>query len=147
MKQKLIASLPYLGFLTALSSTVISLGFSEIAHIPPCTLCWYQRIAMYPLVAIFAVGILRKDRGLSIYVLPISIAGLLVALYHNLIYFKIIPEVITTCINGISCTSREQTLAGFVTIPLLSFLAFALITASMVLYSHFSKDQVKNLKS
>ena len=146
MKKKFLTYLPYIAFFIAFTSTLTSLLFSEVFHIPPCTLCWYQRIAMYPLVAIFIVGILRKDKALPIYILPISIGGLLTAAYHNLIYFNVIPEVITTCTNGISCTSHQQTLFGFITIPLLSFFAFAIITVCMILYWRFHSPMLRGIK-
>ena len=52
-----------LAWVVALLATTGSLYFSEIAGFVPCTLCWYQRIAMYPLVVILAVGAARRDRG------------------------------------------------------------------------------------
>src|SRR4028119_818395 len=53
-----------------------SLFFSEVLGWVPCVLCWYQRILMYPLALLLAIGIIRRDRGLYIYVLPFSIAGI-----------------------------------------------------------------------
>ena len=47
----------YAAWVIALLSTLGSLFFGEIMKLPPCTLCWYQRICMYPLVVILAVGI------------------------------------------------------------------------------------------
>ena len=75
----------YLAFLQALIATLGSLFFSEILKFPPCVLCWYQRIAMYPLVLILAMGILKKDKNLPLYVLPLSIIGMLIGVYHNLL--------------------------------------------------------------
>ncbi len=83
-----------------------SLYFSEILHFPPCTLCWYQRIALYPLVFLIPVGIIRKDAALPYYVLSIVIPGALVSAYHNLLYYNILPEAAAPCISGVSCTTR-----------------------------------------
>ncbi len=124
----------YIAYTFALFSTLGSLFFSEILKLPPCILCWYQRIVMYPLVIILTVGILRKDKGIYLYVLPFSILGLFIGFYHNLLYYHILPESISPCIKGISCTSRQIELFGFITIPLLSFLAFAIITVCMIVY-------------
>src|SRR4051812_9254007 len=104
--KKYISYLPYLGFAIALFSTLGSLYFSEIAQFPPCVLCWYQRICMYPLVAIFAVGIIKKDKLLPLYVLPLSIIGLLIGIYHNILYYNIIPESVAPCVSGVSCTTK-----------------------------------------
>src|SRR5260221_14414125 len=110
----------YFSFAIALISTLGSLTFSEILHFPPCVLCWDQRILMYPLVFILGVGILRKEKRIHEYVLPFSILGLLISIYHNLLYYQMIPESLKPCIIGISCTTKFIEWFGFVTIPLLS---------------------------
>ena len=126
-------SLFYLAWIISVVATVGSLVFSEILKFPPCYLCWYQRIILYPLVLIIAVGILRKDKNLPYYVLPLSITGMAVASYHNLLYYSIIPENIAPCTLGISCISKFIEWFGFVSIPLLSLLSFAVITLIMIL--------------
>jgi len=118
----------------AFVSTAGSLYFSEILHYPPCILCWYQRIAMYPLVALIAVGIIKKDKNLPYYVLPLSSIGGLLAVYHNLLYYQIIPESAAPCLTGISCTTKFIEWFGIITIPFLSLAAFIFITACMVGY-------------
>ena len=96
--------------------------------LPPCVLCWYQRIPMYPLVFLLGLGIVRRDAQVRIYGLGLSLMGLLVATSHVLLYYGIIPESISPCTQGISCTTRQIEWAGFVTIPLLSWAAFLLIS-------------------
>lgn len=123
----------YIAFTQAFIAMIGSLYFSEVLRFPPCTLCWYQRIALYPLVAIIAAGIILKDKRLPFYVLPISISGLLIALYHNLLYYRVIAESIKPCTQGISCTTKQIEWLGIITIPLLSLTAFTVITACMVL--------------
>ena len=121
----------YLALLQALVATLGSLYFSEIRGWTPCVLCWYQRILMYPLVPILTVGILLKDKRVSLYVLPLSILGFLVSAYHNLLYYGVIQEV---CSQGVSCTTRFFAWFGFITIPLLSLTAFAVITTLMLIH-------------
>lgn len=124
----------YIALLQAIVATLGSLYFSEIAHLIPCVLCWYQRILMYPLVVIIAVGILKKDKYLPYYVLPLSITGLLIAIYHYLLQMGVIPESAAPCVAGISCASRLVEWFGFITIPFLSLVAFAVITSCMVFF-------------
>lgn len=88
---------------------------------------------MYPLVVIIAVGILKKDKDLPGYVLPLSVLGMGVAFYHSLLYWGVLPESAAPCTLGVSCTTRFFEWFGFVTIPVLSFAAFAIISACMVL--------------
>ncbi len=124
----------YAAFLIALTSTLGSLFFSEVMKWTPCVLCWYQRIAMYPLVPILGIGILVKDTKVYQYVLPLSIVGLLIGIYHNLLYYHLIPESIQPCIQGISCTTKFIEWLGFITIPFLSLVSFVMITALMYWY-------------
>ncbi len=126
---------PYIAWVIALVAMLVSLYFSEVRHFLPCVLCWYQRIALYPLVVILPVGILKKDRLLHLYTLPLAIVGGLIALYHNLLVYKVIPESAAPCVAGVACTTKYINYFGFVTIPLLSLTAFIIIIVCMVVYA------------
>ncbi|MFN8223091.1 MAG: disulfide bond formation protein B [Gaiellales bacterium] len=102
-----------------------SLYFSEVANYIPCPLCWYQRIAMYPLVALFLVAGIRRDHGAAIYGLVLSLIGAGVALYHyQLEWF---PDQAALCKQGSLCHVIWFRALGFATIPYLSFVAFCVI--------------------
>jgi len=133
--------LPYLVLLISLLSALLSLFFSEILKFTPCVLCWWQRIFMYPLVFISAISIMRKHSDIHYYVLPLSSIGFCIGLYQNLLIWKILPEQIAPCTVGVSCIDQPITLFGFVTIPLGSMIAFAVITASMILYGYLQKEK------
>jgi len=125
----------YAAWIIALLASVGSLFFSEVMQLPPCVLCWYQRIAMYPLVLVIGTAIVIGDRSrVKHYALPLVLGGLAVAVYHNLLYYGIIPESITPCTQGISCTSRQIEWLGFITIPLLSLLGFIAVGACLLFY-------------
>lgn len=123
MKIKLI----YFSFVVALISTMGSLFFSNIMYLPPCNLCWWQRICMYPLVYIFGVGFITKDNRSYIYSLGLIVTGWVISLYHNLLYFEVIQNPIIPCTSGVSCTSKEIEWFGFISIPMMSFFAFTLL--------------------
>src|SRR5690348_8318165 len=91
----------YVAWIQAIAATLGSLYFSEIAKFPPCVLCWYQRICMYPLVVILGVALLKRDKWVHWYVLPLATVGWLIGLYHNLLYYKILPESAAPCIQGV----------------------------------------------
>lgn len=131
--------LPHAAWAQALVATMGSLYFSEVMNLPPCVLCWYQRIAMYPLVAILAVGILRKDKSVALYALPFALAGLGIAVYHNLLYWKILPESIAPCTLGISCTTKFFEWFGFITIPFMSLVTFTMLTFILIIYLRLTK--------
>lgn len=127
-------NLTHLAWLQAVLATAGSLYFSEVLHFTPCILCWYQRIAMYPLVVILTVGILLREARLRLYVLPLSLIGLTISIYHNLLYYGVIPESTGPCVLGVPCTTRYIEWLGFVSIPLLALVAFGVITVSMLLH-------------
>jgi disulfide bond formation protein DsbB len=134
MSKQITSFSAYGAWAVALIATLGSLYASEIAHFPPCVLCWYQRICMYPLVVIIAVGILKKDKWMPLYVLPLSIIGMLIGLYHVLLYYQILPESVAPCIQGISCTTKYIEWFGFITIPFLSLVSFVIITILTVIF-------------
>ena len=63
-----------LAFSIAVVSTVASLWFSEVGGFVPCEFCWYQRIAMYPLVVVLGVAVWRGDPDPRWRVLPMSVS-------------------------------------------------------------------------
>ncbi|MBP7831642.1 MAG: disulfide bond formation protein B [Candidatus Pacebacteria bacterium] len=134
MKTFLRQNALYIAWALALVAMLGSLYFSEIKGFAPCVLCWYQRIAIYPLVLLIPVGIIKKDPRIADYVLTLSIAGLIVSLYQNLLYYKILPESVSPCSTGVSCLTKYVEYFGFLTIPLLSFITLAAITTLMIMY-------------
>lgn len=123
----------FLGWIVAATSTLGSLFFSEIMEFPPCVLCWYQRIAMYPLVFIFLIGSFQAPKATFSFSLPLVISGWIVALYHNLLHYEIVPESASPCLEGVSCSTVYLDWAGFITIPLLSFFAFSILALLLFL--------------
>lgn len=113
-------------FLIALVATLGALFIGEVLGQMPCVLCWYQRIAMFPLVPILAVGLWRQDRAVRAYALPLVLSGLAVALWHSGLYAGLIPEVVSPCTaNGPSCSDRSQMAVLGLPLPYLSLGAFA----------------------
>lgn len=114
----------FLCFLIASIATLGSLFFSEIMNFIPCTMCWYQRIFMYPLVLIFLINILYPDDKVLKYAMPLVIFGLFFSIYHNLLMFDIISPEAVPCQNGVPCSTRYINWFGFITIPFLSLISF-----------------------
>ncbi len=104
-----------------------SLFFSEVMEFPPCVLCWYQRIAMYPLIAIFLMGLFPLGKEVFKYSVPFVFLGWVIALWHNLLHFGVIKEEFSPCREGVPCSTVYINWLGFITIPLLSFMAFSLL--------------------
>jgi disulfide bond formation protein DsbB len=106
----------------------------------PCVLCWYQRIAMFPLVVVLGVGLLDSDQRSVRYALPLTGLGLAIALYHCLVFWGVISEALAPCGKGPSCADLDLQVAGVVPIPLLSLMAFTAIAALLWL----AKSKVKS---
>jgi disulfide bond formation protein DsbB len=117
-----------IGGLVALTATGGSLYFSEVVGFPPCLLCWYQRIAMYPLVLILGMAGVLGDWRVWRYVLPVAGAGLAVSIYHNVIQH--LPQLdVVTCSLDNPCTTRFLAVYGFVSIPFMAGAGFLGIIA------------------
>jgi disulfide bond formation protein DsbB len=126
-------NLIFFAWLVAIIATLGSLFFSEVMEFPPCTFCWYQRILMYPLVFIFLVGLFPFDKNVVKYAFPLAIVGWLIALYHNLLQYGIIPESAAPCSQGVPCSAKYISLFGILTIPMLSFIAFSIILTLLII--------------
>jgi disulfide bond formation protein DsbB len=116
----------------ALVATAGSLYFSEVAHLTPCSLCWYQRIAMYPLALVLGVGAVRADLAVWRYALPLAAVGLLIAGYHVALEWRPTLDV-GVCSTGVPCSVRYFAAFGFVSIATMSAAAFLLILALLLL--------------
>ncbi len=118
----------YFAWFISLVATLGSLYFSEIRLFLPCELCWYQRIAMYPLPIILGIAAYTNDTKITKYVLPLSMVGGFIAFYHYLL--EKVPGLasVKPCSQGIPCDVAWINWFGFITIPFLSLVAFILIT-------------------
>ncbi len=126
----------FLAWLVAGAATLSALFLGEVMGYAPCTLCWYQRIAMFPLVLILAAGMFPFDRLVLRYALPLVLAGWLIALFHWGVASGVIPERVTPCTRGVPCSVEQVVWFGFLTLPMLSVAAFSIILA-LLLYIHF----------
>lgn len=122
----------FMAWIVAAISMAGSLFFSEVMEFPPCAMCWYQRIAMYPLVAIFMMALFPLTPVAIKLSSPLVGIGWAFALWHNLLHWEIVPENATPCMEGVSCSTVYLDW-GFITIPLLSLTAFSLIAGLLFL--------------
>ncbi|MFA6311009.1 MAG: disulfide bond formation protein B [Sterolibacterium sp.] len=129
-------TLVFMAWLIATISTLGALFLGEIMGYAPCVLCWYQRIAMFPLVFVLPAGLFPYDRRVIRYALPLALAGLAVAAFHLALIAGWIPESIKPCEQGVPCSVVQVTWFGFVTIPLLSLLSFISV-AGLLAATHF----------
>jgi disulfide bond formation protein DsbB len=122
----------WIAWVLALGATLGSLFFSEFSDFIPCRLCWFQRIAMYPLAVLLLIGAIRRDhRGGALYALAFPIVGMLVSTYH--IYIENHPEAESAgCTVGAPCSTKWIDEFGYITIPTLAITVFAAILTLLV---------------
>ncbi|MYL45090.1 disulfide bond formation protein B [Virgibacillus halodenitrificans] len=123
----------YFAWLVSVIATLGSLYFSEILHYIPCELCWYQRIIMYPLALILGIATFTNDFNVKKYVLPLSLIGWCISLFHYL--EQKVPGFakLKACADGVPCDAAYINWLGFVTIPFLALIAFTLISVFMIM--------------
>ena len=114
-------------WLVAATAMLGALFLSDVMQLAPCSLCWYQRIPMFSLVVVLALGLFPFDRGVIRYGLALGAIGWLVAAFHQLLIAGVIPERLTACTQGVPCSEVSIQWLGFVTIPTLSLAAFTAI--------------------
>jgi disulfide bond formation protein DsbB len=121
-----------LAFVVASVATLGSLYLSEVANFVPCRLCWYQRIAMYPLPVLLGIAWWKRDAGVRRYALPLAVIGALISTYHILVERFPSLEGSGVCEVTNPCSLRWVERFGFVTIPTMALAGFALISGLLV---------------
>ena len=89
---------------------------------------------MYPLAIILPVAIIRKDKNVAYYVLPLSFIGASIAFYQYLLQMTPLANINpVSCSAYQACSQIDKLYFGFITIPFLSLIAFSVITVLMLL--------------
>jgi len=121
-------------FLITFTAVLGSLYFSDVLLIPPCYLCWWQRIFMYSLFGLTLSSLIFKIRLQKIHVLSLAVPGFLFAFYHYLLQtFGLFKEFSSCTTSATPCDAIDVNYFGFITIPFLSLMAFTTIILIVVL--------------
>jgi hypothetical protein len=129
----------HVGFFISLASVLLSLFYSNIVGYSPCTLCWWQRIFMYPQVILFGMALYKKDRSVFRYALALSFIGIIFSLYHY--YIELGGSPLVPCGVAVSCAKRYIFEFGYITIPMMGLTGFAgIITAIFTAKALQNKD-------
>jgi len=124
----------------ATSATLISLFFSEVVKLPVCVLCWYQRIAMYPLVLILPLALFPLDPKVVRYAGGLVVFGWLTALFHVLLIAGFIPQSAQPCVAGIPCSETYLNVFGFLNMAMMSLLTFTAL-GILLLLTYFQSSR------
>jgi disulfide bond formation protein DsbB len=129
----------WLAFAVAATSMLGSLYLSEVAGFVPCALCWYQRIAMYPLAVILGVAAVRGDPGVARYAAPVAVIGALISAWH--IGVQRLPGLPSgSCSLEAPCNLIYVERFGFVTIPTMALFGFLAILTLLLVYARSRND-------
>ena len=116
--------------LIACLSTFCSLYFSEELHLDTCSLCWFQRMCMYPLVIILGMAVYNCCYTVIPYVIPQLCIGCFAAAYQTVVQMNPTLDVFAIC-QTYSCLERVDIGMGPITLPILSACACALTLACL----------------
>ena len=123
----------WMAWIVAAVATVGSLVYSEVIHFIPCRLCWFQRIAMYPLSVILLVGAIRKEAIARFYALPLALGGLAISVWHYLT--QAFPNLEGgACDPANPCSAKYVDVFGFISIPFMAGSGFTLIAVLLAFY-------------
>jgi len=117
----------FIAWAVSIIATYGSLYFSEIRQYEPCTLCWYQRIIMYPFTVILGIAVIKKDFQISFYSMILSAIGILTSAYHYALQkLSFLADTAPSC-GRVPCTGQYINWLGFISIPFLALIAFIII--------------------
>ena len=113
------------GFFLVLGSSILTLVYSDYFGFIPCSWCWFQRVALYPQIILLGLAWWKNDKNVWRYIIALSIAGLIVALYQH--YLQMGGSALVPCpASGEGdCGQRFIFEFGYITFPLMSATIFA----------------------
>lgn len=129
-------------FTASLSAMVGSLIYSNVIGFPPCELCWIQRIFMYPQVLLSFMAMRKNDKSMVSYLLPLSVLGALVSLYHSMTHYGL-GDGVLACTSALGdCGKLYVFKFGYITIPLMAFTVFVYLLTISFLYYKSTKERI-----
>jgi len=138
----------FFGFFISLLSVLFSLVYSEVIKFPPCELCWFQRVFLFPQVFIFGVALwnnyhrkISEAKIIVKYVSPLLLFGFFISSYQNLEYYFGGKGTVPCDATGVSCYQHlVSEFSGYVSIPMLSLTSFLTLIV-LVFVVHFYKNE------
>ncbi len=133
-------------FVVAAVATGGSLFFSETAHFVPCELCWFQRIAMYPLSLLTLFLAAHGEHRFARYLLPFPVVGAGISIYHLLVENHVVAQASTCLVSAPGgCATKWINEFGWVTIPTLALTGFVLLIGFLGLAAVEDADEAATL--
>lgn len=131
-----------LGLISTIVATVGSLFYSQIVNLPPCSLCWIQRILLFPQIIIIGFALYYESRKAIRLSAILSVLGIMFAGYHSYLqYGGGVSSAICNFLGGISCSQRYFIEFGYITMPIMSLTIFVLLLL-LTTFIHIPKDKL-----
>ncbi len=127
-----------IGFLITLAALISSLIYSNVIGYPPCLLCWYTRIVLYPQVILFGIALWKKDFKITDYSIGLTILALIISVTH-VISESIGVSVLPCEASGPSCLIKYVHEYGFITIPVMGLVSVVILLLLLLLANKASK--------
>lgn len=125
-------------FLVTVSGMALSLVYSDIIGYIPCTLCWYQRILLYPEVLLLGLALWKGDRLITDYIIAFSGIGIILAIYQR--YIELGGSSILPCsATAASCSKVYVLEYGYISLPIMGLTSFAFIFVSMLIHNYITR--------
>ncbi|MFB6180594.1 MAG: disulfide bond formation protein B [Candidatus Nanohalobium sp.] len=121
----------WIGFFYGLVASAGSLYLSNVLGWSPCSLCWFQRIFMYPLPLIFGVSLVMKDRNVMDYTVPLSILGGVISIRHYLVQRTAASAGCTAA--KVSCETSYTFYFDYISVPFMALTGFAAVALTGIL--------------
>jgi len=121
-------------FVTTITAVVGSLAYSNIVGFPPCELCWAQRILLFPQALVFFMAMLKGDKSLIKYMLPLTFIGIAIAFYQSLAHWGFNSTLLDCTAIGGDCAKVYVLEYGYITIPFMSLTVFVYMAALSLVY-------------
>ncbi len=131
-------------FAISVFASVFPLVYSEIINFAPCSLCWWQRVFMFPTLFLFGIALWGKDRKVVKYTAPLLFIGLLVSLYQNFGYYFGESAALPCDASGVSCYQHlVSEFGGYISIPMMALTAFFALLTILAVAHFYKKDTVQ----
>lgn len=139
--------LPYVWpiiMVTTVGGVALSLVYSEYFGFVPCSLCWLQRIALYPQALLSIVAFKMKDAVFyPLYGIALSVFGFIVAVYQY-VYQMVPKDILATGV--IPCLADGSADCGTKIIDEFGFVTFPFLSATMFLFLIILYLNVRNIE-
>jgi disulfide bond formation protein DsbB len=117
---------------------VLSLIYSDVIGYAACTLCWYQRILLYPEVLLLGLALWKEDRTITDYIIALSGLGIVLSAYQK--YLELGGASILPCsATEVSCSKIYVLEFGYITIPVMALTSFVFIFVTMLIHNYITK--------